>query len=142
MLAPMMLLAMSGGVDAGTACAATARDVAAGEHLSADMLDAVACHAEGNERHRLQFDPLTRSMVAKEALAAGTYLGRLLGQPAPMLPKGTKVTLRATSGPAIVERQVTTLQPARSGQRVFVRDEGGNIFAVALLLPDEGSKAR
>ncbi|WP_447726069.1 hypothetical protein [Sphingomonas koreensis] len=141
MLAAMLILAAPMAIVAAAECAAAARDVAAGEHLSADMLEPVVCD-EGRVTHRLRFDRVTRSMVAEEGLPAGTYLGKLHAPAPPMLPKGARVTLRAISGPMIVEREVVTLQPARSGQRVFVRDEGGNVFAVALVLKDRGSAVR
>lgn len=142
MLAVFVVLATSMGADAGAGCVATTRDVEAGEQVSADMLGPVACDIAAPEPRGVRFDRMSRSIVADQALPAGTYLGRLRAPATPMLPKGSKVTLRAISGPAIVERQVTTLQPARSGQRVFVRDEGGNVFAVAVVLPVGEAVAR
>lgn len=142
MLVAIAVLAMSAGIETEAACVATARDIAAGEHISADMLEPVDCRAKGLQPRRLRFDPMTRSAKTDAALPAGTYLGRLLVSDQYMLPKGTRVTLRAASGPAFVERQVTTLQSARSGQRVFVRDDSGNVFAVELVVSDGARQAK
>jgi hypothetical protein len=136
MLAMIAVLAMSADARREPACAATVRDVAAGEALVADAIGRVDCRAGRSPARRLRFDRQTRTVIAGEALPAGTYLGRLLLSAAPVLPKGTRMTLRATSGPAIVERQVTTLQSARSGQGVFVRDGNGNVFAATFVAPD------
>lgn len=45
---------------------------------------------------------------------------------------GTVLTLVSSVGPVSVERTVTTLQGARPGRRVFVRDGDGNVFASRL----------
>lgn len=45
---------------------------------------------------------------------------------------GTALTLVSSVGPVSVERAVTTLQGARPGRRVFVRDGDGNVFASRL----------
>lgn len=137
MLTALVILAMSGGALSETACVATAREVRADEPIAADAIEPVNCRADQRPA-RLRFDHQSRSVTAGETLPAGTYLGRLLVSKERAVPKGAKVTLRAMSGPAIVERQVTTLQPARSGQRVFVRDEAGNVFAVPLQISDRG----
>lgn len=136
MLAMIAVLAMSADARQELACVATVRDVAVGEPIAADAIRRVDCRTGRSPARRLRFDRQTRTVIAGEALPAGTYLGRLLLSAAPVLPKGTQMTLRATSGPAIVERQVTTLQSARSGQGVFVRDGNGNVFAATLVAPD------
>ena len=137
-----VVLALLSGALPETGCVAAIRDIAAGEPLSAGLLERVVCRIEDRSAPRLRFAPASGSVTAAEALPAGTYLDRLSVSAQPVLPKGTRVTLRAMSGPAIVERQVTTLQSAKSGQRVFVRDDGGNVFAVALVVSDRESEAR
>jgi flagella basal body P-ring formation protein FlgA len=124
------------------ACVAAARDIAAGEQISADLLVPVDCRAQSRGMRWARFDRMSGSLTAREALPAGTYLGRLSTAAAPLLPKGARVTLRASSGPAIVEREVTTLQPARAGQRVFVRDAEGNVFAAALAVSNTAPAIR
>lgn len=138
MLAAIAVLAMSAGVP----CVVTARDIAAGEHISAELIEPANCRADRPPARRLRFDRQTRTVTAGEALPMGTYLGRLWAPRSTILPKGARATLRVRSGPAVVERRVMTLQPARSGQRVFVRDESGNIFAAALALSDQDPQTR
>ena len=142
MLVMIAVLAMSAGALPGPACAATLRDIAVGEPIAVDAIAPVDCRTDRQPTRRLRFDRQTGSVMAGEALPAGTYLGRLLVSDAPTLPKGARLALRATSGPAIVERQVTTLQSARSGQRVFVRDDNGNVFAAALVIAEAGRLAK
>ena len=140
MLVGIAVLALAGPGASGVACVATARDIAAGEHISAASLMPVDCSTQTRRMRGVHFDRVSGSLTAREALPAGTYLGRLWASAAPLLPKGARVVLRATSGPAIVEREVTTLQPSRSGRRVFVRDADGNVFA-AVLATNEGGWA-
>lgn len=133
LLAPLALSAVATGAGQ---CVATIRDVAAGEHLTVADLEAVACRDGSPSKVHIGFSAATRSAVAARPLPRGTYLGRLSAASAAILPKGSRVTLRAISGPAIIEREVVTLQAARSGQRVFVRDAKGQVFAVPLVMTE------
>lgn len=134
MLTAIAVLMLSAGAPLEAACAVTMRDIAAGEAITADVTEPIACRPDRTPIGLMRFDRQSRSLIAREALATGTYLGRLKVANVSVLPKGARVTLRASSGPAIVERQVTTLQPGRAGHRVFVRDDSGNVFAVALII--------
>jgi flagella basal body P-ring formation protein FlgA len=117
-------------------CVATRREVVAGTHLTAGDLETVACRS-GLPAAEVVYSAETRSTVAQQMLPTGTYLGRLYADSAIILPKGSRVVLRAVAGPAVIEREVVTLQPARSGQRVFVRDGDGRVFAVPLIVAEE-----
>lgn len=135
-------LAMAAAEAPQAACVATARDIAAGEQISADLLVPVDCRTRARNARWARFDRASGSLTARQALPAGTYLGRLPAAAAPLVPKGARLVLRASAGPAIVEREVTTLQPARAGQRVFVRDADGNVFAAAFAVPTAASAIR
>ena len=52
--------------------------------------------------------------------------------PPPAVEAGAKLTLVSRSGPVLLEREVTALQSARAGGRVFVRDGDGQVLAVTL----------
>ena len=47
---------------------------------------------------------------------------------------GVRLTLVSSVGAVTIERSVTTLQPARPGRRVFVRDTDGNVVVACLAL--------
>ena len=47
-----------------------------------------------------------------------------------MVQPGQMLQLIVKSGPARIERQVEAMQPARSGQRLFVRSSDGQILSV------------
>jgi flagella basal body P-ring formation protein FlgA len=136
MLALLAFTALSANVAEAGPCVATQRAVAAGAHLTAADLQTVPCR-DGVLVAEIAYSAETRSAVARQMLPAGTYLGRLYADSSVILPKGSRVVLRAVAGPAVIEREVVTLQPARSGQRVFVRDADGRIFAVPLIVSEE-----
>ncbi|MCW4463788.1 hypothetical protein OK349_18950 [Sphingomonas sp. BT-65] len=142
MFLAIAVLAMAAEDAPRAACVATVRDIAAGEQISAELLVPVDCRKQPRGTRWARFDRMSGSLTAREALPAGAYLGRLPAAAAPLLPKGARVTLRASAGPAIVEREVTTLQPARAGQRVFVRDADGNVFAAAIAVPNAAPAIR
>jgi hypothetical protein len=45
---------------------------------------------------------------------------------------GDEIHLTVNAGPVRIDRQVRALQPARAGQRLFVRDADGNTFPALL----------
>lgn len=120
------------GVPGGGQCYATARGVAAGEALVAADLTPVPCKRAA--RAPLRYDAAARAPVATAALPPGTYLGRVVPGAEAQIPVGTELTLRSSAGVVTIERRVTSMQPGRSGGRVFVRDSEGKVFAVPLVL--------
>lgn len=75
--------------------------------------------------------------IIRYRIPAGASLGRLLPVPADRVTAGAALTLRSVLGPVTIERAVTTLQPGRSGRRVFVRDGDGQVFAATLALVEQ-----
>lgn len=112
-------------------CFAAANAIAPGTTLSAGDVTEAPCRAEVGVR--LQYGR-AGLVVAREAVPAGGYLGRLAALPERTVGKGATLTLRSTSGPVTVERAVVALQPARSGGKLFVRDASGSVFAAPLAL--------
>ncbi|WP_294288231.1 hypothetical protein [uncultured Sphingomonas sp.] len=118
---------------AGT-CATAARDLPVGTPLSSDDVIRVPCSGAGSGA--LRYDARNRLNVVRAPVAAGDYLGAVNVPARQAVAAGTALTLRATVGPVRIERRVTTLQPGRSGGRVFVRDDGGAVTSMPLLLED------
>lgn len=119
-------------VPEGASCFAAARPIAAGAVLTAADLAPAPCKAAG--RPPLRYDRASGHPVALAALSAGTYLGRLAPIGDRLIPAGTPLVLRSRAGVVTIERNVTAMQPGRSGSRMFVRDSSGEIFAVPLVL--------
>ena len=120
-------------------CWVAARVIPAGTPLSRRDVDPAPCLADGVAAP-LRLDRANGMLVAHETIAAGTPLGAFAAPPAAAVGAGTVLTLRSANGPVTVERTVTTLQPGRSGGRVFVRDAAGSVFAARLVLADEAAR--
>ena len=112
-------------------CFVAARDLPARVGLVKQDLLPVLCRAELS-RARIRYDRAREMPITAEAIAVGTYLGRIAVFSPGRVEKGAAMTLRSTAGPVTVERKVITLQPAKSGGRVFVRDSEGNVFAAPI----------
>jgi flagella basal body P-ring formation protein FlgA len=135
---PLAILSAAAAVLLGApGCVAAGRDVPAGAMLSADDLTGADCRAKA-PRAPLRYDRVARTLVASEAIPAGTYLGRLAPPAGPEVRAGDVLTLRSSAGVATIERSVTALQPGRSGGKLFVRDADGQVFAVPFVA--EGSE--
>lgn len=84
----------------------------------------------------MRYDRISGILTAAVAIESGAYLGRLRLGASAAVAKGSTLTLRSASGPVVIERQVTALQPGRSGSRIFVRDEAGAVFSAPLALAE------
>ncbi len=123
------------GVAGGQPCLAPRIDLSMGAPVQAGDLHAVAC---GTARlPALRYDRRSGLVHAAELIAAETSLGRLRIDPRAAVAAGTPLFLRSHIGPAIVERRVRVLQGGRSGDRLFVRDDGGQVFVAALALTQD-----
>ncbi len=118
--------------DTGTRCWTTLRAVAAGEAVTQRDVTGSPC-VEGSPAVAMR---TTRdgTAVLTTAQPVGTALGRFLPAPATRIAPGTALTLRSVHGPVAIELPVTTMQPGRSGRRVFVRDGQGRVFAAPLTI--------
>lgn len=109
-------------------CYMTNKDVAQGEPIALGLLTAAQCTDIG-DLPKLSFDRRQAHIIAVEAIAAGTNIGRLWIADAPVR-FGDKLILVARSGPVAVHRPVVALQSARPGRRLFVRDNAGEVFSI------------
>ncbi|MEP9403170.1 hypothetical protein [Sphingomonas sp. VNH70] len=116
-------------------CWTARRTLAAGEVVTTG--DVVSASCDGAPVDAIGHDGGDRAARARTALAAGAPLGRFVPAPRDRVAAGTALTLRAAYGPVAVERVVTTLQPARAGRRVFVRDAGGQVLSAPLALAED-----
>ena len=114
-------------------CFEAARMLSAGVPIEAEDVVAVACDSR-RDAVALRYDRSARAALPVAAVPAGGYLGRLSVLPTGGVAKGERLTLRSSAGPVVIEREVTALQSGRSGERIFVQDASGAVFAAALLL--------
>ncbi|WP_230635796.1 hypothetical protein [Sphingomonas sp. Leaf4] len=121
--------------DTAMQCWATLRAIAADEAVTRREVAAVPC---------LTGQPTAAMRTARDGTAflataqpAGTPLGRFLPAPVTRIAAGTALTLRSVHGPVAIERPVVTMQPGRSGNRVFVRDGAGRVFAAPLTIAED-----
>lgn len=115
----------------GGPCYAARTDLAAGSYLDRDAVAEVECKTQAGDR-RVGYDTGAGVAIVRSPIAAATYLGRLrLGDRAPIA-AGKPMVLRTSIGPVIVERSVTTLQPGRHGDRMFVRTDDGMLLVSTL----------
>lgn len=129
MIGVAMLLATA---MAGLPCMASRTPLAIGEPVQARALQPVDCTAA--RLPALRYDRRSGLVLAAEPIAAGVSLGRLRLDPRAAVARGETLFLRSTIGPATIERRVAVVQGGRSGERLFVRDAGGQVFAAALVL--------
>jgi len=113
-------------------CWASTRALAAGEPVTVRDAVPAACGEEAVAIGSVGGEP-----VVRDAVAAGAPLGRLVPAAVARIAAGTALLLRSTAGPVTIERAVTTMQPGRSGRRVFVRNGDGEVFAAPLAMAEE-----
>lgn len=77
----------------------------------------------------VSFDRVSGVVRAGADLRPGDNLGRLF-IPDVVGDKGDEVTIYVAVGPVVITRQVEALEPAKSGERLFVRDQEGDVFSV------------
>jgi flagella basal body P-ring formation protein FlgA len=123
----------------GAACFEVVRALLSGTPLAAEDVRQVPCDA-ARTAAAVRYDASAGTAVALSPLSAGDYLGRLAEVPAKGVAKGARLTLRSSAGPVIIEREVTAIQAGRAGQRIFVQDAGGKIFAAPLVVGAEGGE--
>lgn len=118
------------------ACFVSATDLPAGATLTTADVVRTECAARPAAGLRYRVGGL---VIVGFPVAAGDYLGRLPALPDSAVDKGAPMTLRARSGLVTIERSVVAMQPARSGGKVFVRDEDGHVFPAPLALSGKGA---
>lgn len=75
------------------------------------------------------WNPATRSAVTRRAMGEGTTVPRFPGYGDRSVYAGDRLAIRTQVGPVTIQRAVTALQSARTGQRLLVQAEDGTIFS-------------
>jgi len=118
--------------DAVSSCFRLAVRKSTGELISRKDAEPAACEV-GKQPAAVRFERDTGTAEAREDLEAGTYLGRVFLAAAPAVRRGQKIVVGGAVGQVRVQRTVVALQSASaSGQRLFVRDRDGEVFAARL----------
>jgi len=111
------------------ACFELVAPKAAGDLITRDAAEQTDCRRNQSPAP-VSFDRETGGARASGELLAGTYLGKIRLVSTPAVRRGDKVLIGATAGPVLVQRTVVALQDAaRPGERLFVRDGDGAVFA-------------
>ncbi len=113
---------------ASSGCRVMRAAVEAGGIVDLSNTEPGACPAD-QAKPRVRYDMAARVARAKGAMPAREAIGRVYLPARPLVEVGSRLVITAMVGPVRVSRQVTALQAARPGQRFFVRDEQGKIFA-------------
>ena len=113
-------------------CYAARTSLDAGAFLYSGNVDRVSCRSE-TLVPPLQFDSFALTLKTKEHIAAGRYLGPVRVPAWRPVAANKTMQLVSRHGPVSVTRNVTTLQTAREGNRVFVRTEDGDVFSATLM---------
>lgn len=77
------------------------------------------------------YDDTTGALRSARDLRSGEAVARPPAFALAAIAPGQTVTIRASIGPVVVERDVVALQSARAGQNLFVRSADGQVFTVA-----------
>lgn len=119
-------------------CFTTSRAIAQGRALDAASLIPAGCQA--TTAQTLRYDRSTGLVRAMTNIPAGAYLGRVAAPAARLAEAGDAVSIAVIVGPVRIERDVHVVQPGADGERTFVRDADGNVFAASILLNDRGAQ--
>jgi flagella basal body P-ring formation protein FlgA len=100
----------------------------AGEAVFAEDTLSAPCPSK-RDNTLLRYDRRRGLVVTRVALAAGAELGAVWLPLRPAVAAGETVSITAGVGHVVISRQAQALQPAKAGQKFFVRTEDGAIFA-------------
>jgi len=118
--------------DAVSSCFRLAVRKSAGQLVSREDTEPATCEA-GKQTAAIRYERDTGTVEASEDLEAGAYLGHVSLAAAPAVRRGQKIVIGGAVGPVQVQRTVVALQSVTaSGQRLFVRDGDGEVFAAKL----------
>lgn len=118
-------------------CFKASRVISGGQALTSASLAPAECMAAPAKV--LRYDRPAGVLRATTDIPRGAYLGRLAAPPRNSVGAGDTVSVAITRGSVRIARDVRTLQPASGGDRAFVRDEEGNVFAAPIVRDDLGA---
>ncbi|WP_109807754.1 flagella basal body P-ring formation protein FlgA [Sphingosinithalassobacter portus] len=115
-------------------CYAAARNIDPGMPLASRDVVSVPCRQEERPAAMLAYDGHAGVAVTRILIPVGTYLGEVTAIGDDVVANGDTVTLRSSVGAVTIERPVSALQHGRSGDRIFVQDADGAIFAAQFVV--------
>lgn len=86
---------------------------------------------------KLRYDARRGVAIARFELAEGESIGRVYLPQRPDILPGDNITLVARIGHVTVRRDMTAMQPARTNEHLFVRDEDGQVVRAPRLARGE-----
>lgn len=135
MAAALILLATIQLSGDGASCARVVRPVAQGQVLVSADFAAAPCEAVDRTTaapRPWRYDSAAHVLRARAPLTAGRIVDAPPSALLAVVRPGQALRVSVRAGAVIVEREVVALQSARAGQRVFVRDVRGGVFAAQL----------
>ena len=133
---PVSLVHQRAETAAPLACMATREDLAPGQPILAENVEAIPCSRRA-VAPGLGYDADRSTPVARAPIPAGSYLGPLRVPKTAPVASGQAMSLRFVSGPVVVEREVVALQPGFPGSNAFVRTAEGEVISARVARDDE-----
>src|SRR5947209_18794642 len=116
-------------VPAGYPCARVVGPLVAGTVITSADVALAACAAKP-ARLAFRYDASLRAVRAARDLAPGELVPGLPAATLPTVRPGQVIVLAVRVGAVVLSRTVVALQPARPGQKLFVRAADGRTFPV------------
>lgn len=113
-------------------CLALNQPVGAGDPVDRAQASIVPCDP-AKQPAQLAYSRDAGAPVARGALSAGAYLGRVLLPPSLPHQRGSEMTLRTRVGPVTIDRSARLVQPGRPGRSAFALLSDGRIVAAPVL---------
>ena len=110
-------------------CERATHALAAGAVPSADDFSAADCGAEP-PAPAVRYDTAQRSARLSRPLAQGEVIAAIPSSMMAGVVPGQTLYVQIRVGPVVVQREVTALQPASPGQKLFVRAADGAVMSV------------
>jgi len=119
-----------------SACARMLHAVEAGALLAASDVAPAECGGRG-PAPAFRYEPASGAARAVRALAAEEIVPAVPAAALVAVRPGEPLILAVRRGAVTLNRTVTALQPARPGQKLFVRAADGRVFAVRYAEPGQ-----
>lgn len=112
------------------ACIRALKPIEAGSFPRANDFVSASCEGSGGGK-AFRYDSRARAVRSIRDVRAGETVAALPETLFATVMPGQPLLTVVHVGPVRVERQVEALQPARPGQRLFVRTQDGEVFPIA-----------
>ncbi|GIU68062.1 hypothetical protein [Candidatus Phycosocius spiralis] len=127
MLHLVMLAMMAGVVVDHNGCVAAKRRIEVFEAIWKEDLVVSPCPRD--KVSAVLWERNRHVLMARQAIAKGTLLGRISSRPKPIAVEGDRLNMIVRFGPIAIERPVTVLTASRHGSPILVRSIDGKVFS-------------